>query len=97
MCFVSRYGGSQHGSFRLLKNDGTERLRKTRTGSTGLYRQGTVSAITGGLNGVVLFQVYCRGKLKRLRNKHIQFCNRIRLNIGNDFKYMLIFNPYSQF
>ncbi|KAJ4878506.1 hypothetical protein Rs2_43524 [Raphanus sativus] len=47
-----RYGGSQHGSFKLLKNDGTERLRKTRTGSTGLRRQGPYGN-TGGLNGVV--------------------------------------------
>ena len=58
MCFVSRYGDSQHGSFKLLKNGGTEQLRKTRTGSTGLHRQGTVLAITGGLNGVVCWENY---------------------------------------
>ncbi|KAF3598995.1 hypothetical protein F2Q69_00036904 [Brassica cretica] len=51
--FLRLYGGSQHGSFELLKNDGTERLRKTRTGSTGLHRPGIVSAITGDLSGVV--------------------------------------------
>ena len=73
MCFVSRYGDSQHGSFKLLKNGGTEQLRKTRTGSTGLHRPGIVSAIIGDLSGVVWFQVYCRAKLKRLENNHMQF------------------------